>query len=424
VRTAEVVVVGAGPAGSAVALLLARRGRDVLLVDQAEFPRDKPCGEYLNPSAVSILRRLGLEPALRSAGARSVHGAYLTSPAGRSVRVSFPAPPGEPPPYGLSLPRLSLDTLLRQAAEAAGACVLERFRVADVLHSSGRVTGVLGRVESGKEQVHASLAVAADGSRSVIARRLGIARSPRAPRRIGLVAHYADVEGDDWVEMHAGHRGYCGLGFSEGGGANVAMVAEPSDLPRLQGRAEAFFHERLAQFPSVHRRLVAGRRVSPVLVTGSMSSRSRRVSVPGALLVGDAAGFYDPFTGEGISYALRAAELAADAVDAALTRGRRPDPSAEAAALHTYASRRHREFAGRMLTSRVIQSVLLRPALLEGVFRRFEADPSLAQRLIGVTSGILPPSVVLSPAYLTSLLVPARRTIEQPALRHSRTRLS
>jgi menaquinone-9 beta-reductase len=408
VSSVQVVVVGAGPAGSATALLLARRGHDVLLVDQARFPRDKPCGEYLNPSAVAILRRLGLEPALRSAGARTVVGALLTCPSGRSVRTPYPSLGGQPPPYGLSMPRLALDALLREAAGAAGARVRERFRVDDVQRSGRRVTGVVGRASKGAESITASITVAADGSRSVIGRRLGLALPPRTPRRVGLVAHYAGVPGDDWVEMHAGRRGYCGLGFSADGGANVAMVAEPEDLPRIQGRAEAFYEERLAAYPDVYRRLAAGRRVSPVLVTGSMSSLAGSVAVPGALLVGDAAGFYDPFTCEGVSYALRAAELAAEAVDAGLAPGSPHDPATEAAAFRRYAARRRAEFAGRVLTSRIIQAVLRRPALLDAAFSRFEADPILAQRLIGVTAGILPPSSVLSLRYLTALLASPR----------------
>lgn len=405
--TAEVLVVGAGPAGSATALLLARRGHDVLLVDQAAFPRDKPCGEYLNPAAVAVLRRLGLEPALRAAGARAVIGACLTSPQGREVRVRFPRSGTGPPPYGLSIPRLVLDATLRHAAEAGGARVRERFRVDDVLRSSQRVTGVVGRTETGSAEIRAQLVVAADGSRSVISRRLGLACPPRATQRFGLVAHYAGVEGDDWVEMHAGRRGYCGLGYSSGDAANVAMVAEASDLPRLQGRAEAFYEERLAEFPLVHRRLAGGRRVSPVMVTGNMSSSTRRVSVPGALLVGDAAGFYDPFTGEGVAYALRSAELAAQAVTEALADRSTGSSFSETAVLRAYAGRRRQEFAGRLLTSRVIQAVLRRPALLERVFSRFEGEPSLAQRLVGVTAGVLPASAVWSPAYLAALLRPA-----------------
>src|SRR5438309_353441 len=160
VQSAEVVVVGAGPAGSAAALLLARRGRDVLLVDQARFPRDKPCGEYLNPAAVGVLRRLGLEEALQAAGARAVSGVLLTSPAGRMVRVSYPAAGGALP-WGLSVPRMALDAALLRAAQAAGVRVREGFRVDDLLRSGERVGGVVGRGENGAATLRARLVVAA-----------------------------------------------------------------------------------------------------------------------------------------------------------------------------------------------------------------------------------------------------------------------
>jgi flavin-dependent dehydrogenase len=201
------------------------------------------------------------------------------------------------------------------------------------------------------------------------------------------------------------------------------MVAEPADLPQLQGRTEAFYEERLARFPAVARRLAWGRRIGRVMVTGSMSSRAAAAGLPGVLLVGDAAGFHDPFTGEGISYALRGAELAAEAVDLILNHpptrycsGRVPDTedtennssarrksTAESAALQEYQARRLEEFAPRLIVSRIIQAVLGRPWALEAVFRRFEADPGLAQRLIGVTAGVLPPHAILSPSYLCRL---------------------
>src|SRR5438876_5659745 len=117
------LVVGAGPTGSAVALLLARRGHDVLLVDQARFPRDKPCGEYLNPAATAVLSRLGVDAMLADAGARIVKGVHLTSPGGCTVRVLYPGSKGGPRPLGLSMPRLALDAALLDAARAAGVRV-------------------------------------------------------------------------------------------------------------------------------------------------------------------------------------------------------------------------------------------------------------------------------------------------------------
>jgi flavin-dependent dehydrogenase len=400
-QSAQVVVVGAGPAGSTLACLLARHGMEVLLLDQARFPRDKPCGEYLNPAAVALLQRLGLLSALGGAGARIVVGAHLTAPGSPPLRVPFPAWGSGLPAWGLSLPRLHLDAALLHAARGAGVRVHEGFRVDDLLHSGERVAGVVGRGQEGAVRVRSRIVVGADGSRSVVARRLGLARSPRTPGRIGLVAHYQDVAGDDWVEMHAGRRGYCGLGYSADGGANVALVAEPEDLPLLRGRTAAFFEDRLAEFPWVARRVAGGRPVGRLQVTGSMSSAPAGVTAPGALLVGDAAGFFDPYTGEGVAYALRAAELAAEAVFAAVEGGARE----ERAAFRVYAARRRHELAPRLRVSRVIQAFLRRPWALQAVFRRFAADPGLAQRLIGVTAGVLPPAAVLSPTYAAALLL-------------------
>src|SRR5207244_3187209 len=135
--------------------------------------------------------------AVRAAGAREVVGACLTSPSAREVRVYYPSSGRGVPPRGLSVPRQALDDLLLRTARAAGARVHEGFRVDDLLREGRRVIGIVGRDPSGSRELRARIVVGADGSRSVVARRLGLDRPPETPRRFGLVAHYEGVEGDD-----------------------------------------------------------------------------------------------------------------------------------------------------------------------------------------------------------------------------------
>src|SRR5437879_6501001 len=183
----DAVVVGAGPAGATTALLLARAGADVVLLDRARFPRDKPCSEYLSPETVRILGRI--EPSVLTAVERAapakLYGMKVVAPDGTAMVGRFAARHRwpSPLPYGLALPRTALDTILLRAAERAGAVVREETAVEDIVHDHGCVGGVIVRSGNGnRETYRARVVVGADGLHSVVARRLGLRRAG-VPRR-------------------------------------------------------------------------------------------------------------------------------------------------------------------------------------------------------------------------------------------------
>ncbi len=409
----DAVVVGAGPAGAGAALALARAGASVLLLDRAQFPRDKPCSEYLSPAATPLLERLDatLVPAIERAAPGRLFGMRVVGPDGRSAEGRFAAVHGHtsPRPYGFALPRTVLDALLVQAAARAGAVIEEGTLVEELLYDQGAVGGVVARRGGGGESRswRARVVVGADGLRSVVARRLGLRRSS-PPGRLAFVAHCTDVaEVGDVGEMHIGRSGYVGLGPIGEGVTTTALVL-PAAVARRQAAAlrnPSVFIQALERFPGLRGRFAGARVVRDVLVTGPFAQWSRSSVAPGggALLVGDAADFFDPFTGQGLFSALRGAELAAATIGAALAAGGRgPLP---AAALAPYAAARRRTFAGKWVLERLIGVGVGWPWLARRVIARLARRPALADLLIGATGNVVPARAVLAPSILLRLLL-------------------
>lgn len=398
---ADVLVIGAGPAGAATALRCARAGLRVLLVDRARFPRDKPCAEYLSPETLRHLHLLGVLPAVDRAGGHPLAGTTVVGPRGARLTGLF-ARAGHDPfrPTGLALPRLLLDHALVAAAAAAGAELLEGHTARELLYEDGAVAGAVLRAgRGGARAVRARLTVGADGLRSVVARRLG-GRRHGVPARVGFVTHVAEVAGlDSCAEMHVGRDGYAGLNPLGGGRANVALVVPRDRVQDARGGIARFFFETLDRFPGVRGRVRAAALLRPVTATGPFAVRARRVVAPGALLVGDAADFFDPFTGEGVCAALRGAELAAAAAVRALER---PGPVA-AARLHCYVRDRRRAFAGKWAVERLIGFGMFAPALFDRAVERLERR-GWAHTLVGVTGDFVPAGAVLNLRFLTGML--------------------
>ena len=402
----QAIVVGAGPAGSSAAWHLAQRGIDVLVVDRARFPRDKPCAEYLSPEASRLLDAMGALGACERAGAAQLAGMMVRAPNGALLRGDFAAAHGFRGfrDRGLALRRRILDALLLDCARAQGARVVEEERVTGLVRNArGAVVGIETLDPHGRTaERRADIVIGADGLRSVVARRLGLARPARRPRRIAMIAHYRGVAGmGSYGEMHVERDGYAGLADVGGGVTNVAVVAPAARVKRAARTPAAFFDGWLTAHPHVGARLAGAERVDAVRATGPFAHHARRAWARGAALVGDAADFYDPFTGEGIYAALRGGELVAPHVQAAL-EARSPRDADRA--LAAYDADRRRAFAGKWRVERLVALAVAVPALMNRAAATLGQRKDMADLFVGVAGDFVPPGEILSLRYLLRLL--------------------
>jgi flavin-dependent dehydrogenase len=385
------------------AALLARAGLTVLAVDRAAFPRDKPCAEYLGPEALRILARLGVVEELERSGAATLEGMRVTGSAGASAHGLF-ARAGYSPfrPTGLSVSRRILDHILVEAARRSGALVAEQTSVEELLYEQGSIAGAVVRDGAGtRRSIQARLTIGADGLRSVVARRMG-RRTHRRPRRLAFVAHVAGVQRmEPSAELHFGRNGYVGLNRIGPHAVNVALVVPHERAAHARGRAGDFFLESLVEFPGVRDRILGAEIVRPVLVTGPFAAWSGRVTAAGGLLVGDAADFYDPVTGDGILSALRGAELVAETMIPDLVKpGRVPGE-----ALRRYQRRRRQVFAGKWIMERVTRYVMSSPWLFNRSISRLGRHQEMAHAAIGVAAGFVPVREILNPRFLARMIL-------------------
>lgn len=400
----QVLVVGGGPAGSSAAWHCAQAGLEVCLVDRARFPRAKPCAEYVSPEGSRILHAMGALETLEVQAAQ-LDGMVVHAPSGDRIHGEFVARHGFRGfrDRGLGIRREILDTVLLERARAAGVRVVEQAKVEQlVLDPNGTVTGAVLRTELGTQSVHASLVIGADGLRSVVSRRLGLARHSRWTRRIALVAHYRDVaDVGSLGEMHVTHEGYVGLARVSDGLVNVALVVPQRSAGAMPNGRDAFLESWLRAQPSLAPRFAKATRVTPVRATGPFASRAKRPWAPGAMLTGDAADFFDPFTGEGIYSALRGGELLAEFAEGAV-RAECRDRHVQS--LRAYERARQRVFGGKWRVEQLIGLAVGMPPLLNYAARVLSKDRDLADLLIGVTGDFVPPSAVLRPRTLLRFL--------------------
>jgi len=387
---ADAIVVGAGPAGSVAALVLARAGLRVRLVDRASFPRFKLCGDTLNPGALSILDTLSSPAQTRGAGpgagtlatrvrerARPIEGMTVSGPGGVAVTARYPRGL-----QGAAVTRRVLDAVLLEAAIGAGAEFEPDVRVLGPVLVDGRVAGVRVAGESGDAALAARIVVAADGRGSRLAGQLHLARFAPRPRRWAFGAYFEDVDGlTACGEMHLRQGAYIGVAPLPGGIANVCVV-RPLPGGGAAGRldAEAILGAAIAGEPMLRDRFASARQVSGVATLGPLGVNARAAGMPGLLLAGDAAGFIDPMTGDGLRFALRGGMLVAEAALAELASGRPACAALRAA--------RAAEFSRKWRINRALRSLAGSPRALALASLAAARWTAPVQYLIGVAGDV------------------------------------
>jgi flavin-dependent dehydrogenase len=375
----DALVVGAGPAGSIAALQLARAGARVALLDRAVFPRPKLCGDTLNPGSLALLARLGLADGLQARALRT-SGMLVTGPGGARVATDYPDG------YcGLAITRDALDLALLEAAIAAGACFHPAVVVSEPIVGNGDpcVAGVRARCSGRPAEFRARIVIAADGRASRIASALRLACFAATPRRWAYGAYYQGVDGvTTRGEMHIRSDGYIGIAPVPGDLANVCVVkafAARSSSGRSRNPA-AVIDGAIAADATLGDRFRRAARVSDVAVLGPLAVVAHAAGCPGLLLAGDAAGFVDPMTGDGLRFAIRGGELAAEAAMRELASGR--------AAHASLAAARAREFAGKWRINRALRALSGSPRALAGAATLARHWAAPVEYLVGVAGDI------------------------------------
>ena len=336
--TTDLLVIGGGPAGSAIAALAAREGARVVLLERDRFPRDKVCGEFLSPEGCAVVDRLGLLDDLRVRGAMPMDACLLADAGGRSVTSDLPHL-REAGRVALGISRSLLDEALLRHAAAMGVEVREEVAATNPIVEGGCVRGVTARPigsRGGHEAIRASLVVAADGRRSMLQRALhpalGDPLTTGDRSWFGFKAHFPDRSGglDRRIELYVFDGGYAGLGPVEGGRLDLALIARVDALRASGNRPQGLFEGRMLGNPLLAERLGGLSPCSPWKAIGPLRFNVRTPASHGALFLGDAAGTIDPFSGEGMSNALTGATMAVPFVMEALARGAFTEDAARA----------------------------------------------------------------------------------------------
>jgi len=383
----EFVVVGAGPSGSAAAASLALRGRDVLLIDRHDFPRDKICGDGIPPGTIELLNELGMAEKIRAAGFYPIHGLRIGSPWGRTWETRFEAK--RPGLEFYIAPRKTFDALIYEHALECGVEFLRARVTGAVVDDQSRVTGVRVRGENGDYEISAGAVIAADGATSAMARSLEVDKAPPEQRYVGIRAYADGIDVEpNMVEFYFQKQllpGYAWVFPLGEGRANVGLIVRAD---RFKSTSTPL-RDRLDEFLAGD---ALGKRVRDVALEGVATWQLpiaimpwRRRWYDGALLAGDAGGFVDPLTGEGIHFAVSSGMVAADVAHEAIgsERGRQD----AGAVFATYDDRCQRSFGALVERSyRSHRWIDRAPVVLESLFVLANAAPGLTRRWINRVS--------------------------------------
>lgn len=379
VHDADVIVVGAGPAGATTAYYLAQQGIDVVVLEKSAFPRDKVCGDGLTPRAVRQLERMGIDTGapgwIKNKGLRIVGG---------GMRLHLPWPElKEYPSYGLVRTRLDFDQLLARHASSAGARIQERTNVTGpVVDAAGRLTGVTakhlddrGRSASDEITYRAPLVVAADGTSSRLATSTGLHKREDRPMGVAVRAYYKSPRhNDDWMEswlelwadnQRGGRDLLPGYGWIFGTGDGTSNVGLG-----ITSTSKAFGK---VDYKDLLRRWIAQTPQEWGFTDDNLVGKVRSAALPmgfnrqphyrdGLLLVGDAGGMVNPFNGEGIDYAMEAAYLASGVIADAIAQ---ETAQARERILQGYPAALKRDHGGYFTLGRVFLELIGDPRIMK-----------------------------------------------------------
>jgi flavin-dependent dehydrogenase len=356
----DVAVVGGGPAGLAAAIAAAVRGLAVVVIERRELPADKACGESLLPSGVRALEQLGIDPYLTGPPPRRLTGIYVRQEDGSSAEAILPGG------GGLGIRRLALVEAMVRRARTVGVTIRAGTGVSRVERGSA---GAIVHTSSG--DVHAELVVAADGLESALRRDAGLDAPPRARRRLALRQHFAIPPWTDMIEVHVDRLGEAIVTPVSDDSVNVGFVWERGGIggPTIEGL--------LVRFPELHARLAGAPALSAVRGAGPMACRAVRPTAARLVLLGDAAGFIDPISADGLSIAFNEALILAEHLPRVLAR------EATAASLRGYERAARRLVRGYAATTHGLLWIARHPRCRTTLIHYLERHPGVCRAMLG-----------------------------------------
>ncbi len=369
------IVVGASVAGSTTAALLAQQGFRILLVEKATFPREKICGEGLMPAGASILHKLGILSELKAQGAQAFSGIHFHLPRDRCLELNFREV--SQTAQGWVVPRIALDACLaRFAAQQPGVRLCEAFRVlsAQIGEEQVEVTGLY----QGQLQTHtARLLVGADGIRSRFHNGFGIHRRKRRTRRFALRTSYDRLQGTGVVEVHCCKAGEAYVAPMDNGSARITLLLFGAAHRSRGAPLSDLYFENLSLFPHLMKRLKSPYPQGPVESTGAVSLEVSRCHGQRLLLVGDAAGAVDPVTGQGMTVALKDAQLAARLLKDRLHKDRLSEQD-----LSEYTRLRNGYFRPAFQLAQMLLCAVRHPFLTRQTLKALSRNHALRQKVL------------------------------------------
>ena len=399
----DAIVIGARCAGSPTAMLLARRGYRVLVVDRATFPSDTMSTHYIHQPGVACLQRWGLLDRLKATGCPPIERFtyLLLHPTMGEIDLTGSSPPYQGIRHAYAPRRTVLDKLLADAAVEAGAELREGFAVEEVLVEGDRVIGIRGRQKGGAAVTEkARIVIGAEGLRSLVAETV---RAPKYWQRPLSTCFYYSFWSDVPVQGFEFHH-LEGIAIvitpTNDGLTNINIALRPEEFPSIKRDVEGYFLKTVEKSPKAARYVREGNRVDRFVGSGGFSQYFRKPYGPGWALVGDAGYLRDPATGQGITDAFRDAELLADVIDRGFSGGL---PLQRALAQY---ERRRNEIARPIYRMVCLYATLaLPPRPILHFMAALQGNQTETDRLIGTIAGTVPHRRFFSPLHVGRVLI-------------------
>ena len=312
----DIVIVGAGPAGSICALYAARHGLRTLLLDKKVFPRDKICGDAISGISLRFLQELGLQDKIEKAGGKKAKSMLLFAPDGSSTKISFTPEGRTPEHFNIVCRRTIFDNILFQQAKQH-VDTLEGFTVTDLLRDSDQVCGIKGLdANNTTKKIRAKVVIGADGCRSVVARKAGLSDFDSRHQVVATRTYYENVtQTTKDIELHFIDEvipGYFWIFPIDDNQVNVGLGMLHSELIKRKINLRTA-HIQATRSPRLGNRFKNAVMLGPIRGWNlPLAHKRRKMTSDGVLLIGDAAGLVHPLSGEGISFSMLSGYLAAE----------------------------------------------------------------------------------------------------------------